>query len=203
MKKQIILIIVSFSVIAVLASFFGRSSSELHNVEKIQVVTHWEELDLASIKKDYQSYTVAEMTDMWHNQLITKYGSSEEFVCMMQKVDNVYPRDLYLARLLELGRPFVDFSDYEDVLTEQRLWLFSMRNYWVCMNAAERGVYLEQHGLPPDAAWETYEEVLLKNAVVDSINFHRSIERDPYMNRTFENQSPKSPLSRGFDKTDP
>ena len=86
--------------------------------------------------------------------------------------------------MLELGRPFADFSDYENALTEQRIWLFSTRVYWESMNTSERGAYLERQGLPTGGTWAVYEEVLLKNDVVYSINFWRSKEQDSYMNGT-------------------
>ena len=86
--------------------------------------------------------------------------------------------------MLEFGRPFVDFSDYEDALTDQRIRLFSTWVYWKSMSATERGASLERRGLPPDAAWEAYEEVLLKSDVVYSINFWRSKQQDPYINGT-------------------
>ncbi|RKU16695.1 hypothetical protein C6501_05170 [Candidatus Poribacteria bacterium] len=56
------------------------------------------------------------------------------------------------------------------------------------MSVEERGTYLEQRGLPADATWEMYEETLLKNNVVDSINFWRSKQQDPYINGTLPNE---------------
>ncbi len=153
-------------------------------------IQHWDEIDLSTIKRDYQPFTVAEMCDMWHDELIIKYGGSERFSQSFGKAIDVYPQNTFLARMLELGRPFVDFSDYEDALTNQRITLSSTRGYWENLSAAERVLYLAQRGFPPGATWEHYEEVLLKNEVVHSINFRRSIEQDPYMNGT---------LSSGFD----
>ncbi len=105
MKKQIILIIVSFSVIAVLASFFGRSNPKIRSVDKSLWVRHWEQLDLAHIKKVYQPYTVAEMIDKWDDKLIAKYDGTERFKQAIGKAGEVYPKDKYLARMLELDRP--------------------------------------------------------------------------------------------------
>lgn len=158
-----------------------------HISEKPQWVKHWDELDIAVVKRNYQPYTVAEMCDMWNDKLIARYGGYERFKQAIGKADEVYPQDIYLARLLELGRPFVEFTDYEDALTEQRCWIYSTRIYWESMDAVERTEYLEHHGLPLDTKWDMYEETLLKNSVVYSINFRRAIDQDPYMNGTLQN----------------
>ena len=144
-------------------------------------ITQWDQLDITSVRRDYQPYTVAEMHKLWQTQLFEKYGYSEEFVGMMQKIDKVYPQDTYLSKMLELGRPFIDFSDYETALTEQRRWLYSKRLYWDVMNTEQRCDYLLNRGLPCDATWEMLEDSILKTDVVNSINFWRSKEIDPYL----------------------
>ena len=205
MRRWMILVIIGFFILAIVMSFYlsampldvtdsSRSTSELPAVEKFRWVQHWDQLDLAAVKRHYQPYTLTEMREMWNQKLVVKYGGAKRLQQAIGQADDVYPRDTYLARMLELGRPFVDFSDYEDALTEQRIWLFSTRVYWDSMNTAERSMYLERQGLPPDTTWETYEETLLKNDVVYSINFWRSKEQDPYMNGTLS--------SYYFDKTE-
>ncbi|MCE2401239.1 hypothetical protein J4G08_10170 [Candidatus Poribacteria bacterium] len=192
MKKQIFLIIIALFIVAAAVSLYlpatsvnvtdsSRSTPELPAAEKFRWAQHWDELNLAEIKRDYQLYTVAEMQEMWEAKLIAKYGGAERLKQAIGEADHVYPQNTYLARMLELGRPFVDFSDYEDALTDQRIRLFSTWMYWNTMNASERPDYLERQGLPTDATWDMYEETLLKNDVVDSINFRRSKELDPYM----------------------
>ena len=84
------------------------------------------------------------MREMWDEKLLTKYGGPEKLKRAMGQADEVYPQDTYLTRLLELGRAFVDFSDYEHALLEQRIWLFSTRMYWNILSTAERSAYLEQ-----------------------------------------------------------
>ena len=180
MNKRLLWSVITLLTVAVVASFYHHKT----DVEEFQWVQYWDEIDLDVIKRDYQPFTVAEMQEMWSDELIIKYGGSERFVQSIGKAVDVYPQSTFLARMLELGRPFVDFSDYEDVLTNQRITLYSTRVYWESMSAAERGIYLVQRGLPPDATWEHYEEVLLKDEVVHSINFRLSIEQDPYMNGT-------------------
>ncbi len=192
MKKQIFLIIIALFIVAAAVSLYlpatsvnvtdsSRSTPELPAAEKFRWAQHWDELNLAAIKRDYQLYTVAEMQEMWEAKLIAKYGGAERLKQAIGEADHVYPQNTYLARMLELGRPFVDFSDYEDALTDQRIRLFSTWMYWNTMSTTEKFAYLERRGLSPDTAWEAYEKVLLKNDVVDSINFRRSKELDPYM----------------------
>ena len=93
MKKQIILIIVSFFVIAALVSFFSRGNPAIRSVDKSLWVRHWEQLDLAHIKKVYQPYTVAEMIDRWDDKLLAKYGGPERFKQAIGIAGEVYPRD--------------------------------------------------------------------------------------------------------------
>jgi hypothetical protein len=192
MKKRIIFIIIALFIVAAVVSLYlpatsvnvpdsSRPNRTLHAVDKFQWVQHWDQLDLAAIKREYQPYTVAEMREMWETKLLAKYGGAERFKQAIGNADDVYPQDTYLARMLELGRPFVDFSDYEDALTDQRIRLFSTWMYWNTMSTAERSTYLERRGLSTDATWDMYEETLLKNSVMDSINFWRSKELDPYI----------------------
>lgn len=143
-------------------------------------ITQWDQLHITTVRSDYQPYTVAEMNELWQTQLLDRYGYSEEFVGMMQKIDQVYPQDAYLSKMLELGRPFIDFSDYETALTEQRRWLYATRLYWDVMNTKQRCDYLLNRGLPCDATWDMLEDSILKNDVVNSLNFWRSKEIDPY-----------------------
>ena len=147
-----------------------------------QWITEWDQLDITTVRKDFQPYTVAEMNELWKTQLFEQYRYSEEFVGMMQKIDKVYPQDAYLSKMLELGRPFIDFSDYETALTEQRRWLYAKRLYWGVMNTEQRCDYLLNRGLACDATWEMLEDSILKTDVVNSLNFWRSKEIDPDMN---------------------
>ncbi len=192
MKKRIIFIIIALFIVAAAVSLYlpatsvnvpdsSCSTSKLLIAEKFQWIKHWNQLDLTAIKRDYQPYTVAEMREMWEAKLLAKYGGAERLKQAIGQADDVCPQHTYLARMLKLGRPFVDFSDYEDALTDQRIRLFSMRMYWNTMSTTERSTYLERQGLPTDATWDMYEELLLKNDVVDSINFWRSKELDPYI----------------------
>ncbi|MCE2399966.1 hypothetical protein J4G08_03665 [Candidatus Poribacteria bacterium] len=190
MKKFIILIIIMFLVVIVSVSIYTYKFGS--STEKFQWTQHWDELDLTAIKRDYQPYTVAEMHEMWNDKLVVKYGGAERLKQAIGKADEVYPQDTYLARMLELGRPFVGFSDYEDALTEQRISLFSARVYWESMSSTERAAYLDQQGLPPNATWAVYEEMLLKNDVVYSINFWCSKQQDPYMNGTLPSRFDES-----------
>lgn len=82
------------------------------------------------------------MQVLWVVKLFAKFGNYEG----REHTKTVYPLDVYIARLLELGHPFLEFTDYEDALTEQRCWIYSTWVYWESMNAVERMEYLERHG---------------------------------------------------------
>lgn len=190
MKKHIVLIAIVILVGIVSVSIYTYKSGS-RSTEKSQWITQWDELDIAVVKRRYQPHTVAKMQEMWHEKLIDKYGGAERFKQAIGKADDVYPQDTYLARMLDFGRPFVDFSDYENALTEQRIGVASTRIYWENMSTDERSRYLEQRGVPSDATWEMVEETLLKDDVVQSVNFWRSKQQDPYMNRNYRNQADK------------
>ena len=184
MKTYRHLIILVFFVAAVAVCFYLYAMRSHHvtlKSEEGRWITQWDQLDITTVRRDYQPYTVAEMNELWQTQLFEKYRYAEAFVGMMQKVDKVYPQNTYLVRMLKLGRPFIDFSDYESALTEQRRWLYAKRLYWDIMNTEQRCDYLFHHGLPCDATWEMLEDSIVKNDVVNSLNFWRSKEIDPYM----------------------
>ncbi len=152
---------------------FGVPEPEEH-----RWITDWENLDLPAVKRAYQPYTVAQMNDLWHPQLLAKYGHSESFVNMMRDLDKVYPPDIFLARMLALGSTFIAYSDYETALTEQRRYLHSVRLYWDILDISGRRIYVSHRGLPPDASWETLEEDILKSEVINRLNYWRSVELD-------------------------
>lgn len=114
------------------------------------------------------------MRHMWHTRLIDTYFGNDAYKEVIAEVDKLYPHDTYVARLLELGSPFVDFSDYENALIVQRLQLFSTRLYWEILSSSQRRVYLQQRGVPPETTWHAYEEILIKNDIVYSLNLRFS-----------------------------
>lgn len=151
-------------------------NSELGNAKGFAWFKHWDELDLAEVKKYYQRYTVTEMRIIWDEKLHAKYGNYEG----KEYADVVYPWDTYLARLLELGHPFVDFSDYESALDARMCTLIPARTYWHIINTVERTASLTARGLPPGTTWEIYEESLIKQIVVCRINWWRSGGMGPF-----------------------
>lgn len=137
---------------------------------------NWEQLDLPIVKKFYQRYTAYEMQVLWDVKLFAKFGNYEG----REHAETVYPWDMYIARLLELGHPFLDFSDYESALETRMCILIPTRTYWRTMNRTEREAYLSVRGLPSDTLWETYQEYLIKQIVVYCINRWRSGGMDPF-----------------------
>lgn len=151
-------------------------NSELRNATGFAWFKQWDELDLVVVKRYYQRYTVTEMRTLWDEKLHAKSGNYER----KEYADTVYPWGTYLARLLELGCPFVDFSDYENALDARMCALIPTRIYWDAMNTDEKAAYLTARGLPPGTTWEIYEESLIKQIVVCRINWWRSGGIDPF-----------------------
>ena len=137
---------------------------------------HWDQLDLAIVKRFYQRYTLDEMQILWSVKLLTKYGN----YAGKAYADTAYPWETYLTRLLELGHPFLDFSDYESALDTRTSILIPTRTYWHAMNKTERIADMSARGLPPDTTWETYQEYLIKQIAVYRINWWRSGGMDPF-----------------------
>ena len=179
MKTYRYLIILLLFIVAVAVVYYlDAMPFGVPEPEKFHWITDWEALDLPAVKRDYQPYTVAQMNNLWHPQLIAKYGHNASFVDMMCDLDKVYPPDAFLARMLALGSPFIAYFDYEKALTEQRRYLYSVRLYWDILDISERRIYVSHRGLPPDAAWATLEEDILKSEIINSLNYWRSVELD-------------------------
>ena len=214
MKNRILLIIIGLFIVAVVVFLYlpaspagfayrSRNVPELLTLGNTQWVQHWNELDIAAVRSEYQPYSVMEMREMWDDKLLMKHDGSEGFKHVMEQTNTVYPVDTYLARMLKLGRPFVDFSDYEDALLYHRFWLYSTRLYWYSLSTAEKSASLQRNGLPTGGTWAVYEEVLLKTDVVYGINFWRSKALDPYIKVTNQmGETPKSLDQRTLDKTE-
>ena len=151
------------------------SSSEVNTVTTTstsQKFQHpWNRLNLAAIRRDYQKYTVAEMRAMWDAPYLNMYGGKTQ---AFAEADRAYPRDIWLARLLDLGHPFVKFSDYKSVLILRQHLIWD-RESWEQGYAKSS---IAARGLPPDTPWEPYEDSLIKSRIVSMINQQRALEKD-------------------------
>ena len=144
----------------------------------------WEALDLAAIKRKYQPYTIAEMREIWdgkYRQHCGPFGNFPPGESPVEKADSIYPRDEWLKRSLDLGRPFVTFSDYRNTLGSREGFI-RQREKWeaegefVPYSRNERITALQ---LPPDTTWEEYIDVSLKFTIVGRVNILRAKEADP------------------------
>ena len=156
------------------------NNPEISIEKKSPWVQQWEKLDLAAIKKDYQPYTVTKMLEMWDPKLLDSFGPNPpaDIIASVAEADRVYPRAAYLARMLELGRPFVHLKDYEHAMVLRRI-LLKERKELDNMDASEKIEYFERRGLPPDATWDVYEDYKLKRDVVHNARFHRAWDANP------------------------
>ncbi len=173
MRKSKIWFVIATLIVVVIGIVYvsTQRKPELRSSRGFAWVKHWDELELGTVKKNYQRYTVDEMRILWDVKLHDKFGSYSG----KAHAETVYPWDAYLARLLELGHPFIDLSDYESALDTRMSLLIRTRTYWQTMNRDERDAYINTLGLSPDASWEKYEESLIKQIVVYRINWWRSI----------------------------
>ena len=149
---------------------------EFRNSNGFKWFKHWDELNLCAVKNFYQRYTLDEMQILWDEKLLYGYGNHPS----RADADTLYPWDRYIEQLLEFGYPFLDFSDYESALETRMCVLIPTCTYWQTLNTSERKTYLNTQGLPPDTAWETYQEYLMKQSVVYRINWWRSGGMDPF-----------------------
>lgn len=142
----------------------------------------WDALDLAAIKRKYQLYTIAEMREMWdgkYRQHCGPFGNFPPGESPVEKADSVYPRDEWLKRLLDLGRPFVTFSDYRNALGS-RIGFNQQREWWAGPEFVySRDVKINALHLPADTTWEEYMDMSLKFGIVGRVNFLRAKEADP------------------------
>ena len=149
---------------------------ELRDINGFMWFKHWDEINLDVVKEFYQRYTLDEMQILWHGKLFNKYGNWER----LTDAGTFSPWNVYLERLLELGHPFLDFSDYESALETRMCVLAPTHTYWRTLNITERETYLNARGLSPNTTWETYEVYLIKQSVVYRINWWRSGGIDPF-----------------------
>lgn len=154
-----------------------RVSEAKHPIQRA-----WEALDLAAIKRKYQPYTIAEMREMWDGKYLQHCGPFGNFPpgeSPVEKADNVYPRDEWLERALNLGRPFVTFSDYRNALGS-RIGFNRQREWWAGPEFVySRDVKINTLHLLPDTTWEEYIDMSLKFGIVHRVNFLRAKEADP------------------------
>ena len=154
----------------------AEGSYELCSEKGFAWFKDWDHLDLAVVRKFYQRHTFAEMQILWDVQVLEKFGNAAG----KEHANTFYSWDVYIARLLELGHPFLDFSDYESSLETLICTLFPARTYRATLDRSARETYLNSHGFPSGTTWESYEEFLLKQAVVRRINWWRSGGMDPF-----------------------
>ncbi len=83
MKTDRSLIILVLFIAAVAVSFYLDDMMSHRSVLKSddkRWITEWDQLDITTVRREFQPYTVAEMNELWQTQLFEKYRYSEEFV---------------------------------------------------------------------------------------------------------------------------
>lgn len=137
----------------------------------------WDRIDLAAVRRDYQKYTVPEMIKMWEGAYRSMYGpfSGKPPGPVEVAAEKMYPRDEWLARMLDYGLPFVTSSDYRFALSSLRRKLLRLRSEW----DSDKAKFLEGTRFSPDITWKEYEEIVIKTAVVYKHGYWRTKDANP------------------------
>ena len=131
--------------------------------KKHPIQLDWERIDIETVKKKYQPYSVADMQDMWTLKYNTEIPSDRR-----KKLDRIYPPDKWIKRNLSLGQPFVNYSDYRMVL-QRRVYMINRKNLWRVVDLKDRNAMLNSLQLPSEVdTWREYEDAYLKFWIVAS-----------------------------------
>ena len=149
-------------------------SKKKHRIQKA-----WEKLDLVTIKRDRQPYSIKEMNDMWWSEL---YGKQNKWI------EDIYPRDEWLQRYMDLGYPFLDISNYKTALY-QRKELERRREEFHNSEPIDpedpdythKIRALRWIGIPTEThiSWEEYEKNFMKRKVVYLNAFEDARQANP------------------------
>ncbi len=134
----------------------------------------WERLDLETIRRKYQPYTVAEMQEMWAESYRGSFGPNYP-----HELDEPYPQEEWLQRNLELGQPFRNESDYDTVL-QRRIYMVDHQGRWRAADQEQKAFMRKALDLPPDIDnWNEYEDAYHKFYIVASNAELQAEEADP------------------------
>ena len=145
----------------------------------------WERLDLTTIRKKYQPYTLAEMKEMWYKRYLD-FGIRPE---NLTEAEKYYPLDEWLEDLMDLGHPFVGFGHYQLALDRRFGMMGPTRKSWDTgvphiyesgmVDSGSKIGLLHELQLPPDTTWKEYIDIHNKFSVVRLMNVLRAQEADP------------------------
>ena len=144
-------------------AFAKPTTSEKTSVKKHPIQLDWERIDLETVRKKYQPYSIAEMHKIWAQDYSNQISSDKK-----AKLDKVYPPTAWLKRNLALGQPIVNYSDYQVVL-QRRMYMVNRKDLWRAVGPEDRAKMRKNLQLPPEVdTWKEYEEAFLKFWIVAS-----------------------------------
>lgn len=156
--------------------------------KKTRVQIAWEDLvDVETVKRDLQPYTIAEMHEMWEkSQTLTREAHPETYISTgMDEIDRLYPRDEWIQRYMDLGHPFYAHWNYRQALLhrselaeDRKRFNNTEPRYENIPDSSEKTRTLRRLGLPPETTWEEYEETFIKWKVVSANVFDRAFGKD-------------------------
>ena len=131
--------------------------------EKHPIQLDWERIDIDTVKMKYQPYSLDEMQEKWSSRYNSDTPSSRR-----DKLDKAYPPSNWLKRNLNLGQPFLNYSDYQTVL-QRRIYMLNRRELWRVVSSKDREAMRKSLQLPPKInTWKEYEDAYLKFWIVAS-----------------------------------
>ena len=138
-------------------------TSKNSRAKKHPIQLDWERIDIDTVKKKYQPYSVDDMQDMWSLKYNTEIPSDRR-----KKLDRIYPPETWIKRNLSLGQPFLNYADYRMVL-QRRVYVINRRDLWRVVDLEDRDAMRNSLQLPPEVdTWKEYEDAYLKSWIVAS-----------------------------------
>ncbi|RKU09693.1 hypothetical protein C6501_14920 [Candidatus Poribacteria bacterium] len=140
------------------------STSDYMKTNRIQ--RRWERLDLKEMKR-WQIFTIEEMHEKF---LGTEVMDPKQYPEVYKEqrgaeLDQMYPRDKFLQRCMDLGHPFNEGWHYRDALGI-RSDLRSDKEVIEEGTEKDRAWTLQGVALPPHATFEEYEDLYIKRWVL-------------------------------------
>ncbi|MYB64126.1 hypothetical protein F4X73_05505 [Candidatus Poribacteria bacterium] len=148
-------------------------------ISKHPILRIWENLDLTTIRRKYQPYTVSEIMDKWEEKYINFEYPPYDNIAQhrLAQLEKYWPKEKWLQHLMDLGHPLHDVSSYKlaSDLQGQSLFIYK-RDY---DNPTTRSDTLDAFNLPIDATWQEVEDLNIKFNIVARIKKLRAKEADP------------------------
>ncbi len=154
-----------------------RKAADYMKWNKVQRA--WAQLDVAEIKRKWQPYTIDEMHGMWEqSHTLTSENFPNTYVSNgMNITDQLYPRDKWLQRYMDLGHPLELAWHYSTALSNrQRL---EKHREKAEKSPEDREWVFSGYDLPVEATWEELEDTFIKHQVLSVLAHDEYVRQNP------------------------